>query len=56
MTATIFSASNDLIVVLVTLPWSSSPCPITVLVVAVRAIVRRHKTWQEVKDQGEGQP
>ena len=54
MTATIFSASNDLIVLVIALIFIG--VPITVLVVAIRAIVRRHKTWQEVKDQGEGQP
>lgn len=54
MTANIFG-SNDLIVVLVALMFLLG-VPALVLFVAIRAIVRRHKTWQEVKDQGEGQP
>ena len=54
MVANIFSASNDLIVLVIALIFIG--VPITVLVVAIRAIVRRHKTWQEVKDQGEDQP
>lgn len=53
MTANIFSV-NDLIVVLFFVLVFIG-VPITVLVIAIRAIVRRHKTWEEVKDQDEGQ-
>lgn len=51
MVANIFSASNDLIVLVIALIFIG--VPITVLIIAVRAIVRRHQTWQEVKDQSQ---